>query len=58
MRKANTESSEDQPQNIHYDIQAAAGISRIRNFTAEWPQAQQCQFQGLQAERYSNDGNH
>jgi len=57
MSQANTQSSKDDPQNIHQDRQASAAPF-VNNFASKGPQCQKGELDGLDSKRNPDDGNH
>ena len=58
MRQANIQTAEYNPEDIHQDRQAAAGMTCFYHFMSERPQRQQRQFECLYPERYPNNGDY
>lgn len=58
VSQANPESSQEYPENIHDDAQAAPRITIVCHRTAERPQSQEGQLQRLQAKRDAYDRDH
>ena len=54
MRHTSVQSTENNPDYIHHHTEATATV-RLANLRAEWPQAQQSEFENLNSERNTNN---
>ena len=54
----NPKATDKKPDDIHYCGKTALGLFSLHNITTKRPKCKNAQFNGLQAKRYSDNGNH